>query len=118
MNVESLREILLEQPHATEETPFGPEHLVYKIAGHKLFAILSPEEVPARVNLKCDPDRALDLRDRHEAIEPGYHMNKKHWNTVVLDGSLPAKLIRSMARDSWQLVFDGLPAKVRNGLAR
>jgi predicted DNA-binding protein (MmcQ/YjbR family) len=116
MNAEKLRELLLERPHTTEETPFGPEHLVYKIAGLKLFAILSPDEHPPRVNLKCDPDRALDLRDRHEAILPGYHMNKKHWNTVLLDGSVPKKLLAEMVADSWALVFATLPAKERKRL--
>ena len=113
MDAESLRALLLAEPHATEETPFGPEHLVYKIAGHKLFAILSPDEVPARVNLKCDPDRALDLRDRYEAIEPGWHMNKKHWNTVLLDGSLSNELVGEMVRHSHGLVLATLPKKVR-----
>ena len=116
MNAESLRALLIGMPHATEETPFGPEHLVYKIGGEKMFAILSPDEHPARVNLKCDPDRALDLRDRHEAIEPGWHMNKRHWNTVVLDGSLPRDLFVSMVEESHRLVFEKLPLKVRRAL--
>jgi predicted DNA-binding protein (MmcQ/YjbR family) len=116
LNAETLRDFLLARRHATEETPFGPDHLVYKIAGRKLFAILSPEEVPVRVNLKCDPERALDLRDRHPAIQPGYHMNKKHWNTVLLDGSLPAPLIRDLVEHSYELVFGSLPKKVQREL--
>lgn len=114
--METLRSLLLSQPHSTEEIPFGPEHLVYKISGERLFAIFSPEEVPARLNLKCDPDRALDLRDRYEAIQPGYHMNKRHWNTVVLDGSVPRSLLHEMIRESWDLVYQKLPARVRKSL--
>lgn len=113
MNAESLRAVLMALPHATEETPFGPEHLVYKIAGEKMYAILSPDEMPVRVNLKCDPDRALDLRDCHEAIEPGYHMNKKHWNTLLLDGSLPRGLIEDLVQHSYDLVFASLTKKLQ-----
>jgi predicted DNA-binding protein (MmcQ/YjbR family) len=118
MDAERLCALLRGQPHATEETPFGPEHLVYKIGGHKLFAIFSPDEIPPRVNLKCDPDRALDLRDRHEAIQPGYHMNKRHWNTVILDRSLPAKLVAELVAHSYDLVFASLTKKVRDELSR
>ena len=116
MEPDSLRELLLSQGHATEETPFGPEHLVYKIDGRKMFAIFSPDEVPPRMNLKCDPDRALDLRDEHEAIIPGYHQNKKHWNTLILDGSLAQSLLTELIAHSYQLVFDSLPKKVRQEL--
>lgn len=91
------------KPGATESTPFGPEHLVFKIDG-KMFALASLDKFPPQVNLKCDPDRALELRDRYEAIMPGYHMNKRHWNTLILDGSLPDKLIRDLIDHSYQLV--------------
>ena len=93
----------LAKPGAEETTPFGPDHLVYKVGG-KMFALTSPDEFPPRVNLKCDPERALELRDRYEAIIPGYHMNKRHWNTVILDGSLPDNLIRELIDHSYQLV--------------
>jgi len=93
----------LAKPGAEETTPFGPDHLVYKVGG-KMFALTSPDEFPPRVNLKCDPERALELRDRYEAIIPGYHMNKRHWNTVILDGSLPDKLIRELIDHSYQFV--------------
>ena len=108
MDVESVRDELLRQPHATEETPFGPDHFVYKIAGHKMYAILSPDELPARLNLKCDPDRALDLRDRYEAIEPGYHMNKRHWSTVSTDGNISDRMICQWIDTSYELVVDQL----------
>jgi predicted DNA-binding protein (MmcQ/YjbR family) len=107
----------LSQPHATEETPFGPEVLVYKV-GEKMFALTDPGDFPPTMNLKCDPDRALDLRDRHASIRPGYHMNKRHWNTVTLDGSLPATLVHELIEHSYQLVVQGLPKKVREALGR
>jgi predicted DNA-binding protein (MmcQ/YjbR family) len=93
----------LAKPGAEETTPFGPDHLVYKVGG-KMFALTSPDEFPPRVNLKCDPERALELRDQYEAIIPGYHMNKRRWNTLILDGSLPEKLIRELIDHSYQLV--------------
>ncbi|QQL46153.1 MmcQ/YjbR family DNA-binding protein [Sulfuriroseicoccus oceanibius] len=99
-------------PHVTEETPFGPTALVYKVGG-KIFAITLPDDHPPRINLKCDPDRAVTLRDQFDAITPGYHMNKKHWNTVILDHSLPDSLITDLIRHSYDLVVAGLPKKVR-----
>ena len=95
--------------------PFGPDVLVYKVGG-KMFALVIPDDFPPSVNLKCDPNRALELRDRYEDIQPGYHMNKRHWNTVTLDGSLPAALLRELIEHSYQLVVRGLPKKVREGL--
>lgn len=105
----------LSLPGAEETTPFGPEALVYKVGG-KMFAITVPEDYPARINLKCDPERAIELRDEHKAIKPGWHMNKRHWNTVVLDGSLPPKLVRELVEHSYQLVVDALPKKAREQL--
>jgi predicted DNA-binding protein (MmcQ/YjbR family) len=102
-------------PAAEETTPFGPEHLVYKVAG-KMFALTSPDEYPPTANLKCDPDRALELRDRYEDITPGYHMNKKHWNTVNLSGRVPTPLIRELIDHSYQLVVASLPQKTRDSL--
>ncbi len=114
-DLEVLRTHLLHFPETSEETPFGPEVLVYKVAG-KMFATLSPDEVPVRMNLKCDPDRALELRDEHDAIEPGYHMNKRHWNTVRLDGSLPDAFVRELIEHSFDRVVAGMPKKDRNRL--
>ncbi|MEM6912320.1 MAG: MmcQ/YjbR family DNA-binding protein [Verrucomicrobiota bacterium] len=108
----AIHELLLSLPEVSEGTPFGPEVLVYKVAD-KMFATLSPEEVPVRMNLKCQPDRALDLRDRYQAIQPGYHMNKKHWNTVFLDGSLPAPLVADLIRHSYERVLAGHSKAVR-----
>lgn len=115
MHLEAVRAHCLSFTGAEESVPFGPEVLVYKVAG-KVFALLIPEDEPPRVNLKCDPERALDLRDRFEAVQPGYHMNKRHWNTVLLDGSLPAALVRELIDHSHALVVAGLPAKTRRQL--
>src|ERR1044071_4889492 len=103
MDIEAFREYCLAKPGATEGTPFGPDNIVFKVGG-KMFALLAFEEVPPRANLKCDPDLALELRDRYEQIEPGYHMNKKHWNTVVLDGVIHDGEIREMIDHSYDLV--------------
>ena len=105
----------LSKPGAEETTPFGPDVLVYKVAG-KMFALAVPDDFPSRINLKCDPDRAELLRDDHSAILPGYHMNKRHWNTVVLDGSLPSALIRELIDHSYDLVVASLPKSQRGKL--
>lgn len=105
----------LSLPGAKETTPFGPEVLVCKV-GEKMFALTAPDDFPARINLKCDPDRAIELRERYENICPGWHMNKRHWNTVTLDGSIPSKLVRDLIKHSYQLVVKGLPVKMRKEL--
>ena len=115
MDMEQLRGYLLSLPQVTEGQPFGPEVVVYKVAG-KMFALVDYDSVPPSMNLKCDPDRALDLRDFHEAIRPGYHMNKKHWNTLDLDGSLRDTLVLELVRHSFDLVVAGLPKTVREKL--
>jgi len=112
MHTEQLRELLLSFPGVTEEEPFGPEVVVYKVMG-KMFALVDYDSVPPTMNLKCDPDRALDLRDIHEAVRPGYHMNKRHWNTLDLDGSLPSRLVPDLVRHSYDLVASALPRRVR-----
>src|SRR3982751_930178 len=103
MHLESFRDYCLKKPHVTEGTPFGEDVLVFKVAG-KMFALAALDEVPATANLKCDPDRALELRDRYEQVRPGYHMNKKHWNTVDLAGSIPRAELRKMVDHSYELV--------------
>ena len=105
----------LSLPGVEETTPFGPEVLVYKVMG-KMFATAAPDELPHRVNLKCDPERALELRDRWEDIQPGYHMNKKHWNTLTLGGRLPTKLVRELLEHSYELVVASLTKKERAAL--
>ncbi|MCW1886746.1 MmcQ/YjbR family DNA-binding protein [Luteolibacter flavescens] len=102
----------LSKPGAEETTPFGPEVLVYKVAG-KMFALTMPEDFPSRINLKCNPERAVLLRDEYSAVLPGYHMNKRHWNTVLLDGSLPPSLVGELIDHSYDLVVAGLPKSQR-----
>ena len=117
MELETLRKTLLKKKRATEETPFGPEALVYKVMG-KMFALISWEANPLRINLKCDPDFALALRDQYPAITAGYHMNKKHWNSVVLDGSISESQLIDMIDDSYDLVVKGLKRVEKETLAR
>lgn len=108
MHNDAFRDYCLAKPGVTEETPFGPDNLVFKIAG-KMFALLALDEVPGAANLKCDPDRALELRDRHEQVRPGYHMNKKHWNTIELGTGLAVAEVRKMIDHSYELVVASLP---------
>ena len=110
MDLADFRESCLTKANVTEGTPFGEDTLVFKVAG-KIFALASLDEVPPRVNLKCDPDRALELRDRYEEVTPGYHMNKKHWNTVALSGRIPDAELRQMIDHSYELVVASLPKK-------
>ena len=102
MDAVEFREYCLGKPNTTEGTPFGETVLVFKVAG-KMFALMSLDEIPATANLKCDPDLALDLRDRYERVRPGYHMNKRHWNTVEIEG-LPDVELRKMIDHSYDLV--------------
>jgi len=108
MDVESFRKYCLSKPGATEDMPFGEDVLVFKVGG-KMFAVAPLDEVPATANLKCDPDLALELRDRYEQVRPGYHMNKKHWNTVEIDSGIPDAELRKMIDHSYELVVKRLP---------
>ena len=112
MDLESFREYCLGKPHVTEGTPFGEDVLVFKV-GKKILALLALDEIPATANLKCDPDLALDLRDRYEQVRPGYHMNKKHWNTVEIDTGLSDSEVSKMIDHSYELVVKSLPRAVR-----
>ena len=116
-SADDARTLMLTMKEVTEETPFGPEVLVYKVLG-KMFATIGFKDEIGQMNLKCDPERAVELRDEYEAIIPGWHMNKKHWNTLVLDESLPADLVSELIEHSYDLVVKGLPAKLRNSLSR
>ena len=102
----------LSKPAAEETTPFGPDVLVFKVAG-KMFALTNPTDFPPRLNLKCDPDRAVQLREEFDAVIPGYHQNKKHWNTVILDGSIPSPLLTEWIDHSYALVVASLPKSKR-----
>ena len=107
MDLAELREYCLTKPGATEGTPFGPDVLVFKVGG-KMFALAALDDVPTTVNLKCDPDLALDLRDRYEQVTPGYHMNKRHWNTVEIASGIPDIELRNMIDHSYELVVKPL----------
>jgi predicted DNA-binding protein (MmcQ/YjbR family) len=117
MHLDAFREYCLKKPGATEGTPFGEDVLVFKVGG-KMFALAALDEVPARVNLKCDPDLALELRDRYEQVRPGYHMNKKHWNTVEIDSGIPEAELRKMIDHSYELVVKRLPKSTAKRAAR
>lgn len=103
------------KPGSLAGYPFDETARVYKVGG-KMFALVAEEADPLRVNLKCDPDEALALRAEHKSVLPGYHMNKKHWNTVVLDGGLGDGLLKELIDHSYDLVVAGLPAKERQAL--
>jgi predicted DNA-binding protein (MmcQ/YjbR family) len=115
MNVEEVRGYCLSKKGAIEGFPFGDTTLVVKV-GDKIFALLNLDGPPS-INLKCDPAKALELREIYPSIIPGYHMNKKHWNTVMLDGSLPIEVMLSMLDHSYELVFNSLPEKLRKEIS-
>jgi predicted DNA-binding protein (MmcQ/YjbR family) len=117
MDYQRLHDYLCCKPGAVVDFPFDPITLVLKVGG-KMFALVILDEHPLRMNLKCDPVKGLALRDCFPAILPGYHMNKRHWNTLVLDGSLPDDLVFSMIDDSYDLVVKGLTRSAREELAR
>ncbi|WP_418956979.1 MmcQ/YjbR family DNA-binding protein [Streptomyces tritici] len=116
MTPERLRAFCLDFDAATEEFPFGPEVSVFKVRG-KMFALSWLDAKPLRVNLKCDPDDAVRLREEYPAVAPGYHMNKRHWNTVTV-GELPERMVRELIEDSYDLVVAGLPRAERLKLDR
>lgn len=113
MDLPDAIEFCLSLPAAEETMPFGPDVLVYKVAG-KMFALTQPDEFPSKMNLKCDPERAVKLREDYDAITPGYHMNKQHWNTVRLDG-VRGDLLEELIRHSYDLVVASLPKAKRPG---
>ena len=117
MDLTQFREYCLNKARATESTPFGPDVLVFKVGG-KMFALAALDEMPTRVNLKCDPDLALELRDRYEQVTPGYHMNKRHWNTVEIESGVPDAEVRKMVDDSYSLVTKTLPKSTAKVAAR
>jgi predicted DNA-binding protein (MmcQ/YjbR family) len=110
MTTESVREYCLCMKAATEGFPFNEDALVLKVKG-RMFALMSLEE--RTLNVKCDPEKAITLREQYTSVLPGYHMNKKYWNTVYLERNLPEKLIREWIRDSYNLVVEGLPKKLK-----
>jgi predicted DNA-binding protein (MmcQ/YjbR family) len=103
MDLEQLREYTLSKPDAEETQPFGPDTLVYKING-KMFLLTGFDSIPLQFNVKCDPDLALELREQYASVIPGWHMNKKHWNTVIIDGSISNRELQKMIDHSYELV--------------
>jgi predicted DNA-binding protein (MmcQ/YjbR family) len=116
MNLEIVREHCLKKPGVTESLPFNEDSPVYKVMD-KIFLIASLTP-PISVNIKCDPEKAVELRERYPAVTPGYHMNKLHWNTVTFDNTIPDKLILSWINDSYNLVIKGLPNSKKNQLKK
>lgn len=103
MNVEQIREYCIAKADCEESFPFGPDTLVFKVQG-KIFLLLSLDSSPVSFNVKCDPDKAEELREQYDCVKPGYHMNKKHWNTITVDGSASTKLLKEWIDHSYELV--------------
>jgi len=103
MNIEELRDYAIAKPDTEEGFPFGESTLVFKVKG-KIFLLVSVDAQPLQFNAKCDPEKAMELREQYDSVLPGYHMNKKHWNTVIIDGSLSKKQLKEMIDHSYALV--------------
>lgn len=116
MNIEDFREYCLKKKGVTEEFPFDEHTLVFKVKG-KMFALTNLNG-DWNLALKCDPERAMELREQYPAIRPGYHMNKVHWNTVAIDGSLSERLVLELIDHSYDLVVAGLPSKLKSELSK
>ena len=110
MTIDAVREFCINLKAVTESFPFDDDALVFKVKG-KMFALLSLQD--RWLNLKCDPEKAVRLREEYEFVAPGYHMSKRHWNTIDLKGNIPEKLIKEWITDSYALVVAGLPQKSR-----
>lgn len=117
LNIEQIREHCLKKKGVTEEFPFDEETLVFKVMG-KIFLLASLESIPLQINLKCEPEKAVELREEYEAVQPGYHMSKKHWNTVLIDGSIPKPKILEWIDESYELVISGLKKSERQKLEK
>ncbi len=115
MNVEDFRNYCLSKPKTTEDFPFDQDTLVFRIET-KIYCLVNIRKLPLSVNLKCDPDYAIELREKYDAISPGYHMNKKHWNTICLDELGNDELLMQLVDHSYEMVVKGLPKKVRDQL--
>jgi predicted DNA-binding protein (MmcQ/YjbR family) len=115
MDASGLRAWCLRQPGAVEDFPFGPATSVFKVAG-KMFALSALDRMPLEVSVKCEPELAVALRNSYPAIRPGYHLAKRHWNTVTLDGSLTDQLVRDLIEDSYDLVVSALPRRTQEQL--
>ena len=112
MNIETLREYCLSKPGVEETLPFGPDTLVFKVK-NKIFLLAGLDESPLSFNVKCDPAKAIELREEYPCVLPGYHMNKKHWNTVIVDGSVPSKIVKEWIDHSYSLVATPSAGKLK-----
>jgi predicted DNA-binding protein (MmcQ/YjbR family) len=117
MNIEELRDYCISKPFVEETFPFDEETLVFKVLG-KVFLLTGIYEQPVQFNVKCDPQLALELREKYSCVQPGYHMNKKHWNTVICDGTAGKKLLHQWIDHSYDLVVSGLPKKDKEKVLR
>jgi len=117
MNIEELREYCLSQKATEECFPFDEETLVFKVMG-KAFLLTGIESKPLQFNVKCDPEKTIALREKYSCVLPGYHMNKKHWNTVVCDNSVPVKLYKEWIKHSYEMVVTGLSRKQKAELEK
>ena len=115
MDIETLHQYCLSKKGVTEGFPFGEDVLVLKVM-NKMFLLIPLTANPLQFNAKCDPDKAVELREQYDAVQPGYHMNKKHWNTVIADGSLSTALLKEMIDDSYNMVVQSLPKKDRESV--
>jgi predicted DNA-binding protein (MmcQ/YjbR family) len=117
MDVEYLQEYCLSKPGVEETLPFGPDTLVYKVSG-KIFLLTGLNAEQLSFNVKCDPELALELREQFQCVLPGYHMNKKHWNTILVDGSVSTKQLKEWIDHSYDLILQSLPKKLKSGQAK
>lgn len=117
MNIESLREYCLSKNGVEEALPFGPDVIVYKLAG-KAFLLCPLDTEQLQFNVKCNPDKAVELREEYNCVLPGYHMNKKHWNTVIVDGAVPDKILNQWIDDSYNLILESLPKNEKEKLKK
>ena len=115
MDIETIRDYCLAKKEVGEGFPFGETTLVFKVRG-KIFLLAGLDNPVLQFNVKCDPEKAIEWREQFATVQPGYHMNKKMWNTVIVDGSIPGRILRQMIDDSYQLVVMSLPKKLRDGL--
>ncbi|HSZ33273.1 MAG TPA: MmcQ/YjbR family DNA-binding protein [Puia sp.] len=115
MDLETIRKYCLDKKSTTESFPFGESTLVFKVCG-KIFLLMSLDSQPLQFNVKCDPEKAEELRESYSSVIPAFHMNKKHWNTIIMNGQVNSKLIREMIDDSYSLVVRSLPLSERKKL--
>ena len=115
MNIDELKRYCAVKNESQETYPFGPDTIVFKVSG-KIYALVGLDEQPLRINLKCDPSQAQILRSMHDNILPGYHMNKEHWNTIIIDETIPDELICQLIDESYNLIVQKMTRKKQNAI--